>query len=986
MEIIIICLITFSSLLLLIKNFDLGVKVLLVLSTLLHKEVFSIYQWDLLPVRFFMLALGLYLVGDVVLTYYRKNHLKKYLKVLKDPLIFLLLLLWLVRTVSIYFSKNLSASLQLLAFYSTIIALGVVLFKKYVGQAEKLLDLVKFYIYTAFGLTIFGYVQLVLYTRFDYIVGALWNVPGHIPRIGSAFWDVNHFAALLALLLPVLGVLILLENIWKKRLIFALMFTAMTGLLLLTSSRTAWIIALVSFLSFITLRLIKRFGMKGIKYILVLMLLVLIPALREYSIKSSPFRAYIKSNFHYRLDSFAGHLMLLQGSYQIFEDHPVMGGGYGGFFEHFSQTDIAATFFGRDPAALNTRVPAHTIWGEALSETGIVGFSIMVLVVLVLLGTMLYGALNIEERRYQLLLSAIFSSTLGVFIAGIFYSYNAEFFWLVLFIYYLFSLSVVSERYSYKQVFDFITGSHRIYLFMIAFISFGLIFARLGANHLIPWDEAIYAKIAKNMVQRGEYIDLYWRRSIPWFEKPPLMMWLMSMFMSAFGFISLAARLPSALFGLGAVIMTYLLAKRLFGKMAAYISALSLITGIHFLYYSRAAMLDVAVTFFITLSIYLFVIAKEDKRFLFYILTGLSVGLAVMTKGVVGFLPLVIFSVYELYLLVIKQQSSLKRLVFPYTFLVVSMLAVALPWHLVMYLRYGREFIDTYLLYHVVDRATQAIEEKGQPFWWYYTVMKVSMRVWFIAFLAALPLFILKMLRKNKLYALLTMWFALVFLLFSVASSKIVWYIMPLYPAASIMVGVLFEQIYDRSSGFIPKLKEPLIMFLVLFLITVSYLMYLFYHRDMIYTSDLTGDEAELMRMKDNQLGTEDTLYIDRVPMPLVLYYTDSPYQIIDFDPSKGRVPPQAYDNRIIVLGKRGRYHEEILSYASPATVVSEQGDYMLWYHESQLNLDEERRDELKSELRKLQQTPLENAVRIRQLQNEISELESRISVFRPVE
>lgn len=985
MEIFIIISIILISTLLLKKNFDLGVKVLLVLSTLLHKEVFSILKWDFLPVRFYMLGVGLYVLLDAAHTFYKEKNLQKYKKVLKDPVIVFLILLWAVRAVSIIFSRNLTASLQLLAFFTSIVGLGIILFVKYAGETQKLINFIKFYIYLALGLTGFGFVQLFLYTKYEFIVGALWNVPGHVPRIGSTFWDVNHFAALLACLLPVLGVFILTEKLWKKKIFYSGMFLAMTGLLLLTSSRTAWIIALVSFLSFVTVLLVRKFGMRGIQYIVLTIVLLLIPALREYSIKSSPFRAYVKDNFHYRLDSFAGHIMLLEGSYQIFEEYPILGGGYGGFFEHFSKTDIAAEFFGRDPAALNTRVPAHTIWGEAMSETGIIGLSTLTLFVLSLLGVMLFGALKIKSKQEALLLTAIFSTTLGVYIAGIFYSYNAEFFWLVLFIYYLLSLSIVKKDYSYKQVYEYFVKSHRLYFVMIAFISFVLIFAGLGVNHFVPWDEAIYAKIAKNMVRMGEYINLYWKPNVIWYEKPPLVLWCMSFFMKMLGFTSLAARLHSAIFGFGTVIITYMLSKKLFGKLAAYFSAFSLVTGIHFLYYARAAMIDVATTFFITLSIYLFILAKEKQKLLFYAFTGLAAGFAVMAKGVVGFLPVVTMLVYEGYLLIFKHQKGLKNLIKPYLVMAMGLLAIALPWHLVMYLRYGRSFIDTYLLYHVVDRATQAIEEKGQPLFWYVTVMKVSMRVWFIAFIAALPMFLYKMFKREKFYALFSIWFSIVFIIFSLATSKIVWYIIPLYPAAAIMVGVFIDNFYQKVSDYLTVLKKPLVLFLGVFIFTVCYLMYLFYHKEMVYTADLTGAEAELMQLKDEKLGTEEMFYIDRILPPLVMYYTDSPFTIIDFYAEKGRVPVKGYDNRIIILGKSGRFVENVAGYNQKAYIIREKGDYILWYYESDLNADLKELKKVRGELAELRKQPSVTSFKVDQLQSLEKELIARISVFKDI-
>ncbi|MFC1756059.1 glycosyltransferase family 39 protein [Patescibacteria group bacterium] len=984
MEILIIGLIIVSSFILLLKNFNLGIKVLLVLSTLLHKEVFSIYEWDFLPVRFFMLSLGIFLVYDVFKTYLKEKSIKKYLSILKDPLVLILILLWLVRAASIIFSKNLTASIQLLAFFTTVVALGILLYKNFYEKEDKLLDLIKFYIKVTLVLTFFGLFQLFLYTKYEFIIGALWNVPGHIPRIGSTFWDVNHFASLLACLLPVIGVLILVEKGVKKKLGYIATFGLMTGMLLLTSSRTSWIIALVSFLTFVVLFLIRQFGKKGIYGLLLAILLILIPAVKEYSIKSSPFRAYIKDNFHYRLDSFASHLMLIEGSFQIFEEYPVLGGGYGGFFEHFSRTDVSAEFFGRDPAALNTRVPAHTIWGEAMAETGLVGLSLVVLSVFVLLGVPLYGAFKAEDKKDKLILSAIFSTLLGVFIAGIFYSYNAEYFWLVLFIYYLYSLSVVRKNSNLRHVFEHFTGSSKFYLFLIIVFSFALIFSKLGINHLIPWDEAIYAKIAKNMVVRDEFINMYWRSSDIWFEKPPLMMWLMAGFMKLLGFSSLAARLPSAILGFGTVILVYLMSKKFFGKFAAYFSALSLVTGIHYLYYSRAAMIDVATTFFITLSIYLFLIAKEKKKLHLYFLSGLVTGLGVMAKGVIGFLPLLIMGAYDLYLLIFKIDKDWKALIRPYIYLISSTLLVALPWHFVMYARYGKAFIDNYLIYHVFNRAAQAIEDKGQPFFWYAMVMRVSMRVWFISFVGALPIFIVRAFRKEKIYALFLGWFSIVFLLFSASSSKLVWYIIPLYPAVAIMSGVFIDEAYKAISERFTKLKDANITFMFIFLATIVFFAYLFSIRGMVYTSDLTGAEAKLMKLKDIKLGTETMFYIDRVPLPLVLYYTDGPYRIIDFEPSKGRAPIRTYDKRIIILGKSGRFVENIPQYKEP-TILDEEGDYILWYYESDLNEDKEELKDVREEISKLKKEST-TSLELSRLRVQEQELISRISVFEDIE
>ncbi|MFA6981747.1 MAG: O-antigen ligase family protein, partial [Patescibacteria group bacterium] len=505
-EILLLIILFIASFALLLTNFDLSVFVMLVLSVLLHKELFSIFKWDVLPIRLFMLAFLCY----GVLAFFKTNKtFKEKLTFFKDPFVLILTLIWVVSGFSIYFSKNLYSSLSLYGFFTCIVASVLALYRYFRGDIERPLKVLRFYMYLAAVLCLFCVFQAAYYLKTGHIIGALWNIPGNIPRLGATFWDVNHFGALLAALIPPLGAFFLATK-KRKRLIYLAMLILMTGILFLTNSRSAWIIAGVSSLSFISLLLFRKVGKKGLVGLGVVILILFAGFFWEYSDRTSPFRKFIKDQFHYRIDSFDSHIMLLKGSYQIFEKYPFLGGGYGGFFEHFSQTDIAAEYFGRDPAALNTRVPAHTIWGEALSETGIVGFVLLVSFVVLLLVVPLYTALRSNDRIKVLLSSAIFSALLGWFIAGIFYSYKSEFFWIIITLYFSISVGLLEKGVTVRSILARLTKS-RLSFLVIALTAFILVFSGLGRNHLIPWDEAIYAKIAKNMTDSGEYVSQYWK-------------------------------------------------------------------------------------------------------------------------------------------------------------------------------------------------------------------------------------------------------------------------------------------------------------------------------------------------------------------------------------------------------------------------------------------------------------------------------------------
>jgi 4-amino-4-deoxy-L-arabinose transferase-like glycosyltransferase len=525
------------------------------------------------------------------------------------------------------------------------------------------------------------------------------------------------------------------------------------------------------------------------------------------------------------------------------------------------------------------------------------------------------------------------SAVFGWYLAGIFYSYNSEFFWILIFAYFIWSVGTIGKNWL-KKVINYFFSKSGILLSIIATVSALLIFMGLGNNHLIPWDEAIYSKVAKNMVMTNEYIIPHWDSLIKgWFEKPPLYMWMMSGFMKIIGFNSWAARLPSAIFGFATVVLVYIMGKKFFNKTTAFISSLTLTTTVQFLYYSRASMLDVTATFFITLALYLYWQAKKSERIYMWVLSGISTGLAVMTKGFVGLLPFLVIGLYEIYLYLFYKQKISRKLVFNYLLTFLSFLMIALPWHLTIHKMFGNEFLDKYFFYHVWDRATTAIEDKGNPFFWYVIVLKVSMRIWFVILLGALPFALFRSFRKDKKYIFLSIWAISIFLFFSIAKSKLVWYITPIYPVLSLLVGNFSERVLDLVMGRIKSLNNIGFKFLSLYLLLSFSLFYLFLNREMVYTSDLNGPQAKLLMLKDDIFGKESMVYLDRMEIPTPLFYSDGPFITLDVDVSKEeKVPVVSNDKPLIFISKKGRYKEYVPGYTKKSKVIKEYDPWVLWY------------------------------------------------------
>src|SRR5437867_2873148 len=109
-------------------------------------------------------------------------------------------------------------------------------------------------------------------------------------------------------------------------------------------------------------------------------------------------------------------------------------------------------------------------------------------------------------------------------------------------------------------------------LFLTALSSIFL-FLYLGNGSLASWDEAIYASVAKEIIQSGNWLK-FTLGGEPWTDKPPLAIWVTAVFYKLFGINEFSARFFSALCGLGTVIVTYLLGRKLLNRWTGFLGAL----------------------------------------------------------------------------------------------------------------------------------------------------------------------------------------------------------------------------------------------------------------------------------------------------------------------------------------------------------------------------------------------------------------------------
>jgi len=853
------------------KKSLLGLYLLTPLVILMHKQNFSLFGvWDLLPIRLATLFL---ISGYFVQIYRSKQILLSVNSYKQNP--FLLGFIALVGAIVLSFFNTISfqESIQLFSFLLLQVALIFIAFDL-VDTHKKFFNWFNVFVYTIFGSLIFAVFQYWYFLQYGKPIGALWYIPGVYVRLGSLFWDVNHYGAFLVAGLFMTFSYFLLAKGYKK---YFSLFTSIfiIPILILTNSRSSWGGAFVGAIIYAILLYIN--GYKKFIISSLLSLLILIISVFSYiEIKTDfSFTTWYANYTHTRLDSSESHMILIKKAWEVFKEHQIIGGGYGNFNEQLRTLNAKDNeyYFLRDPGAAKVRVPSHSIWGQMLSETGLLGFGIFTFLTLIIV----FSLLRLSISQKDVFASGLLASLLSTLASGIFYSYNLEFFWWI----YMFSIVYVvitsQVKVTFVTIFDWVKANSWIIFLLIALYAGFYIFLGLGTNALIDYDEAIYAKVSKNIVDGKGIATLYWNIEQAWFEKPPLYMWLTAPLLkiTSFALSSWAVRFWSAIFGFGTVLLTYLFAKKKFGLFAGIVSAVALTTTVQFLYYSKLGMLDVSITFFITSALYVYVINK--KSILNSLLIGGLIGLGVMTKAIVGLLPIGIIVVYEL-LLIYSKQKKLSEFANQFLIIIVGLLVCVLPWHYYETVKFGQEFWNSYFIKQIFERGVTGDEKKSASLLWYFIVLKVSMRFWFIALIPSVFIVFVKSFTRSNIFKLLLIWAGVILVFFSISNTKLIWYIMPIYPVLAIIIGFGASEVLSLAKTRFSKNKIDLELIAVTLVILIGfYNVYLV--RDRIWTPDFNKFKKVLVNTA-NEKYLNHLLYYVEMEEPVIRFYVDSNTQI----------------------------------------------------------------------------------------------------------
>lgn len=331
-------------------------------------------------------------------------------------------------------------------------------------------------------------------------------------------------------------------------------------------------------------------------------------------------------------------------------------------------------------------------------------------------------------------------------------------------------------------------------LLLVVLFGFSL-FQSLGVSPLLNPDEGRYAEVPREMLESGDFITPH-LNYVLYLEKPPLHYWLTALSFRLFGETEFAVRATGALAGLGGILLVWGIGKRAYGRRAGMLSALVLGTSIGYLVQGRLAILDMLLTCLIAASLGSFLLAAtgdEQSRNLRYYSFYLFAALAVLTKGLVGIaLPA---AVVLLYVALRRRWELLTEMRIPEG--AALFLLVAAPWFVAAGIR-NPEFPRFFFIHEHFQRYLTTIHHRYEPFWFFAPVLVGLIFPW-SCFLPAVA----ARLRRQRTEQLrdvdlfLAIWAVLVFVFFSFSHSKLVPYILPMFPPAALLIGGTLSDLMD---------------------------------------------------------------------------------------------------------------------------------------------------------------------------------------------
>lgn len=354
--------------------------------------------------------------------------------------------------------------------------------------------------------------------------------------------------------------------------------------------------------------------------------------------------------------------------------------------------------------------------------------------------------------------------------------------------------------------------------FAIVVVALLLFVPGLGVVHLFDWDEINFAESAREMLITHDYLTVKVNFE-PFWEKPPLFMWMQVLSMKVFGVNEFAARFPNVIAGIASLLVLYNIGRKLKNKQFGYIWMMMYVSSLFPFFYFKSGIIDPWFNLFIFLGIYYFIqfSYKENKGnpYLQVAASALFLGLAILTKGPVGLLIfLLTFGIYLVF----------NKFKLYYNWKQVLLFAVILTfvgcfWFVLQILNGNYRIIQDFIVYQI--RLFQTKDAGHGGFLLYHFVV-ILIGV-FPASILALPAFRPSILRQEEnakmvhFFKWMMILFLVVLILFTIVKTKIVHYSSMCYFPLTFLAAWYVDKLIEKQWKFPRYLKVILITLAVIF-------------------------------------------------------------------------------------------------------------------------------------------------------------------------
>lgn len=324
------------------------------------------------------------------------------------------------------------------------------------------------------------------------------------------------------------------------------------------------------------------------------------------------------------------------------------------------------------------------------------------------------------------------------------------------------------------------------YCALTAMLVFVVLFWRLGAPSFWDPDEAHYAETTRELVVTGDWWAPYYNDE-PFFDKPILFHQLQGAAMLAFGPTEFGARIVPALAALALILVTCWTGARLVSREVGIIAGVLLAMNPGVFALARYAILDTVFTAFLFAGVSLVAVSALVERPRLQYPGYVLIALAVLTKG-----PLAIVLCGLTMMVAITASAEVRRRLLGLRWILGLLLVIALatPWFVYMYLRFGPAFVDGYFLDENI-RLFAATRFGRQPgAWFYFQILATGLLPWTGVVVGRLFDDVRSGLARNRpdpVEVLLWAWTLSVVGFFTMSTFKLDHYVFPAAPALCLL-------------------------------------------------------------------------------------------------------------------------------------------------------------------------------------------------------